>query len=101
MKLPGIVYRRKPGSVISSGAALDSTILEAAGLRHNYPVWAFGELGIVVLCAPEWERAVSEFLADSRAGQGANATGGGNGATPRESELCGARARSAPVKTDR
>jgi len=54
-----------------------------------------------VICTPDWEQAVSEFLAGQRGDQNVSAAEADNGAWAGESKRRGARAQSVSAKADR
>jgi hypothetical protein len=101
LKLAVTVYGRPEKTPIWSRIVLGDTLLRAAGFRHSLPAWGFAESGIVVICTPDWEPAVSEFLAGQRGDENVSAAEADNGAWAGESEPRGARAQSASAKPQR
>jgi hypothetical protein len=72
MKIAVNVYRRPDTNPIYSRLVVGAALGDASGFSHGLPAWGFAERGIVVVCTPDWESAVSEFLAEGHDGQGTN-----------------------------
>ena len=101
LKLPVSVYRRSKSKPAFPAVTFPPECMMAAGLESGQLGYAVAASGIVVVCTPDWERAVSEFLAGQRGDQNVSAAEADNGAQIRESQRHGAGTRSASAQTQR
>jgi len=101
LKLPVSVYRRSKSKPAFPAVTFPPECMMAAGLESGQLGYALAASGIVVVCTPEWEHAVSEFLAGERRDRNVITAEVDNGAQIRESKRRGARAQRASAKADR
>jgi len=101
MKIAVNIYRRPDKNPLYSRLVVGAALGEESGFTHGVPAWGFAERGLVIVCGPQWESAVSGFLAGHRGDRNVTAAQRGNGAVAREGGPHGARARSTPVMTAR